>query len=90
MDWIDILVACLQCGVSVCGALLALFTYVRNGRMKVSQSATANEVSEIRKAVVPAVAKPKKYYVPVFDEDGKVVARKEVKADEVESSESKG
>lgn len=86
MDWMDILVACLQCAISVGGALLALFTYVRNGRMKVSQRAAAEEISEIRRAVVPKAAVPHRYYLPVFDETGKVVGKKEVASDEFKSS----
>lgn len=86
MDWMDILVACLQCAISVGGALLALFTYIRNGRMKVSQRATADEISEIRAAVVPKCAVSHRYYLPVFDENGKVVGRKEVASDEFTSS----
>lgn len=81
MDWTELLVACLQCAVSIGGALLALFTYVRNGRMKKDQLTTSAEIKAISRAVLPSSRR--RLYVPVFDEDGKVVGRKEVDSKEV-------
>lgn len=81
MDWTEILVASLQCAVSIGGALLALFTYVRNGRMKKDQLNTSAEIKAISRAVLPSSRR--RLYVPVFDEDGNVVGRKEVDSKEV-------
>lgn len=80
MEWIDYLVAGLQCFISVGGALLALFTYVRNGRMKSVQNETNEEVKVLRSTLIP---KPQVYTIKVFDPDGKLVSTKEVKQNEL-------